>query len=296
MRALTHTDYNKFIKTRKEIEIENVKIPLGEKKEIKNLQPGDFEIESESVWSFPDRGSWATHNGNYRGNWSPYIPRNIIMRYSNEGDIVLDQMAGSGTTLVECKLTGRNGIGVDINPDALMLARDRLDFNSPELSKTNQATYVGDARNLNRIPDNSIDLIATHPPYAFIIPYSNDRIGGDLSSIRNIDEFIVEMQKVAKESFRVLKEGAHCAILMGDARKRQHYIPITIRVMQAFLDAGFVLREDVIKRQWKMKSTREKWGGKYNFLKIAHEHLYVFRKLGAEDNESDFKKSMKWWS
>jgi hypothetical protein len=34
------------------------------------------------MWSFRDRGNWATHSGRFRGNWSPYVPRNIIMRYS----------------------------------------------------------------------------------------------------------------------------------------------------------------------------------------------------------------------
>ena len=40
-------------------------------------------------------------------NWSPYIPRNILLRYSKEGDLVLDQFAGGGTTLVEAKLLNR---------------------------------------------------------------------------------------------------------------------------------------------------------------------------------------------
>ncbi|MDI3480368.1 MAG: hypothetical protein PWQ97_23 [Tepidanaerobacteraceae bacterium] len=51
-------------------------------KRQKSLQPENFKLETTTVWSFPDRGEWATHNGKYRGNWSPYIPRNIIMRYS----------------------------------------------------------------------------------------------------------------------------------------------------------------------------------------------------------------------
>ena len=53
-------------------------------KSIKKLIPKDFQLEQNSVWSFKSRGNWATHNGNYRGNWSPYIPRNIILKYSNE--------------------------------------------------------------------------------------------------------------------------------------------------------------------------------------------------------------------
>ena len=45
-------------------------------------EPDKFELQTNTVWSFPDRGNWATHNSKYRGNWSPYIPRNLILRYS----------------------------------------------------------------------------------------------------------------------------------------------------------------------------------------------------------------------
>ena len=90
---------------------------------MKNLQPDNFGLETTTVWSFPKRGDWATHNPKYRGNWAPQIPRNLILRYSKEKDLVLDPMCGCGTTLVECKLTGRNAIGFDINPCALELAK-----------------------------------------------------------------------------------------------------------------------------------------------------------------------------
>lgn len=78
------------------------------------LQPEDFELETNTVWAFSNRGKWATHDAKWRGNWSPYIPRNVILRYSQENDTVLDQFVGGGTTAVEAKLTKRNFIGVDI--------------------------------------------------------------------------------------------------------------------------------------------------------------------------------------
>ncbi len=56
--------------------------------------PSTFIPETTTVWSFPDRGDWATHVGNYRGNWSPYIPLNLILRYTAPEELVLDQMAG----------------------------------------------------------------------------------------------------------------------------------------------------------------------------------------------------------
>ena len=83
-------------------------------KKITKWEPDDFELEMTTHWSFPKRGDWATHDAKWRGNWSPYIPRNIILRYSQEGDLVLDQFAGGGTTLVEAKLLNRNIIGVDV--------------------------------------------------------------------------------------------------------------------------------------------------------------------------------------
>lgn len=88
-------------------------------KTISKWKSDDFELEMTTHWSFPKRGDWATHDAKWRGNWSPYIPRNIILRYSQEGDLVLDQFAGGGTTLVEAKLLNRNIIGVDCNDVAL---------------------------------------------------------------------------------------------------------------------------------------------------------------------------------
>ena len=84
--------------------------------------------------------------------------------------------------------------------------------------------------------------------------------------------------------------------MIGDTRRHKHYVPLSVRVLEQFLDAGFVLREDVIKLQHKMKSTREKWrGSKYDFYLIAHEHLYVFRKPAEGEDLKDYRYSVKWW-
>jgi hypothetical protein len=56
----------------------NVTIPNEERKTIKSWEPKNFKLEQQTVWSFKSRGNWASHTGNYRGNWSPYIPRNIL--------------------------------------------------------------------------------------------------------------------------------------------------------------------------------------------------------------------------
>ena len=172
-------------------------------KKISKWEPEDFELEMTTHWSFPQRGDWATHDAKWRGNWSPYIPRNIILRYSQEGDLVLDQFVGGGTTLVECKLLNRNIIGVDVNDMALRRCREKTAFEH-EGADGKVEIRKGDARHLDFIQDSSIDLICTHPPYADIIQYS-EGILEDLSHLK-VKDFLEEMKNVAAESHRVLKK------------------------------------------------------------------------------------------
>jgi len=320
MKEVPFEEYLNFIKEHDYVIIENQKIEIGKPIPIRTFQAVDFKLERSTVWSFPERGKWATHhtNAKYRGNWAPQVPRNLILKYSNPGETVLDAFVGSGTTLIECKLLGRHGIGVDINYEAIMVAWDRLNFKyTPKIEKKSILdTYItpekveiefiepkiklyhGDARNLDKIDDESIDLIATHPPYANIISYSKKsktEVKGDLSRVTSVEEFVREMKKVAEEFYRVLKPGRYAAILIGDTRRHKHFVPIAFRVMQAFLDVGFILKEDIIKLQHNMIGTIpwKKWH--QDFHLIAHEHLFIFRKPEKGENITKFKDSAKWW-
>jgi len=261
---------------------------------VKSLEPKDFKLENTTVWSFKTRGSWATHSGNYRGNWSPYIPRNIILRYSKPGDVVLDQFVGGGTTAIEAKLLGRRCIAYDINPKAVELTLKNLNFYIPKsfLYETYEPlVQVGDARNLGNIDDESIDLICTHPPYAGIINYSL-KIEGDLSSLK-FSEYIEEMKKVARECYRVLKQGGKCAILIGDTRKNKRVVPLGFEVINIFLEVGFKLKALIIKIQHNCKTTGfwyEK-SIKNNFLLLKHEYLPIFEKKDVSLNCQEEKNS-----
>lgn len=261
---------------------------------IDQMQPVNFNLETTTVWSFPDRGNWATHTPEYRGNWSPRVARNIILRYSKEGDVVLDPMAGGGTTLVEAILTRRNTIGIDVNPGSVAIVKNRLNFPNEDEEDVPRAwskVFIGDVRRMNLIDDASVQLIATHPPYANIIKYG-EMVKGDLSAISDYIIFADEMEKAAKEMFRVLQPGGYCAILMGDTHNKNHYVPIAFKVMTKFLDVGFILKEDIIKHEWNCWSD-PKWKRQSNgrFLLTMHEHLFIFRKLPKNERVSDFKNS-----
>ena len=143
-------------------------------------------------------------------------------------------------------MTNRNFIGIDINPNALEITKNKLNFEcdfNPMIDITQ-----GDARNLSSVGDDSIDLICTHPPYANIIHYSED-IDGDMS-------------------------------LMGDTRKKGMVQPLAFETMRIFEMAGFKTKEIIIKEQHNCKATGY-WKTnsiKFNFLLLAHEYLFVFKK------------------
>jgi len=241
-----------------------------------------FKPENTTVWSFPERGKWATHRvtAHYRGNFAPQIPRNLILRYSSKGETVLDPFVGGGTTLVECKLLGRKGIGVDINPAAVEMCKKVLDFRVEE--EFPQVVRVGDARHLDFLKDEEVDLIIAHPPYADAIPYS-ENIDGDLSRIHDVRDFVTEMRKVASELLRVLKAGRCCAVLIGDIRRNRHVVPLGFHIFQTFVNVGFIPLEIIIKIQHNCKTT-DYWApraAKMGFLLLAHEYLFVFEKPGA---------------
>jgi len=160
--------------------------------------------------------------------------------------------------------------------------------------KSKQQVYQGDVRKLNNITDNSIDLICTHPPYLNLVTYSKGKIAADLSNITSPQKFCNELEPGIKEMFRVLKPNHYCAVLIGDTRKAQHYVPLSSFVLQKFLQAGFALKEDIIKGQHNCVFSN-RWITKakeYKFYLIMHEHLFVFRKPRPNENLSRIRWSV----
>lgn len=279
MREVSFQDFIEFTKSSNKISIAGEEFEIGKEHKIREFAPADFKPGIFNVWSFPERGEWATHklNAKYRENWSPYVVRNLILRYTKEGDWILDAFVGSGTTLIKAKLLNRNAIGVDVNLNSIMMCIDRLNFSYKE-SKSIIKLYVGDARRLNLINDETIDFICTHPPYLDVIKYSEEP--DDLSNISDINKFLNEIEKVASEFYRVLKKNKLCAIMVGDIRKRKRHIPLAYKTLERFFKSGFILREDIIKIQHNMKAT-PLWrnrASKDGFLLLGYEHIFVLEK------------------
>lgn len=244
------------------------------------LPPENFEQECTTVWSFPRRWNWATHNSKYRWNWSPEVVRNLMLRYSKEWDFLLDPMIGGWTTAIEAKLLNRNLLCYDINPKAIELTQNLLDFEIENGPKVQVIHHDATTKN-TKLKDESIDFVLMHPPYVDIIKYSDWQIPEDISNIHDLDLFCDEIEKITKESFRVLKTGKYCAVLMWDTRRNKMYQPLAFKVMERFLKSWFTLKEDIVKVQHNCKATWfwVKKSKESNFLLIMHEHLFIFQKI-----------------
>lgn len=257
---------------------------------MSTIEPENFSRETTTVWDFPVRGAWATHKPDYRGNFAPQIPRNVILNYSEEGEYILDPMVGSGTTLIEARLLNRNALGYDINSNAVKITSERIQFEVNNKSK--QIVRLGNAQKLAE-KDNSIDLIIAHPPYFNLVTYSDGQNPEDFSSISSIPKFLDALDIALHEMYRVLKPNRFCAILIGDTRKGQHYIPLSHFLLQRCLSTGFVLKEEIIKTQHNTKHG-PRWSASakhYKFYLIMHEHLFVFRKPNPDENLSRIRYS-----
>jgi len=103
------------------------------------------DIITDSLWIIGERDKSGAHRGDYHGNFIPQIPNQLMRRFTKKGDVVLDTFLGSGTTLIECKRLGRNGIGIELLPKIAELAKQRISQESLFDSKVFAETLVADS-------------------------------------------------------------------------------------------------------------------------------------------------------
>lgn len=76
-----------------------------EKTEKENWKETDLNVDS--LWIINERDKSGKHANVYHGNFIPQIPNQLIRRYTNSGETVLELFSGSGTTLFECEKLNR---------------------------------------------------------------------------------------------------------------------------------------------------------------------------------------------
>lgn len=274
------------------IEDNRISFNFPEKTRIEEWGPRDFKLERTSVWDFKERGNWAVHQNDYRGNWSPRLVRNLILKYTRPRDWILDPFVGGGTTLIEAWLNRRKSVGVDISRFAIEMTNQRLAEMRNKSPKTGRQRLLdefqplverGDSRELLSILDRiglreeMFALVCVHPPYFDAFAYTQT-LENDLSRIHSLEKFSLELQKIASQIYRCLRDNGVCAVLIGDVRKKNRIVPLGFKVMSIFANEGFELKEIIIKVQRRDRSTSFWYKSKSIDFLIAHEYLLIFDK------------------
>jgi len=181
-------------------------------------------------------------------------------RYTKEGDLVVDPMCGSGTTIDVAKELNRQVIGYDIAP-------------------YREDIIQNDSRKIP-LKDSSVDFVFIDSPYSDNIKYSEHP--ADIGRIScEKEEFFSELEKVAQEIYRILKPGKAMAWLIGDHwRKKSGFIPVGFRIYQ-MLAKYFETIDIVCVARRNQTSNTPVWherAKKFNFYLRGFKYLFIMRK------------------
>lgn len=149
---------------------------------------------------------------------------------------------------------------------------------------------IGDSRYMIELPDKSVDLVVTSPPYWHIKDYG---VEGQIGYGQSLHEYLEDLYRVWKECYRTLKPGRRLCINIGDqfARSviygRYKIIPLHSEVVSQCEDIGFDYMGSII---WQKKTTMNTTGGanvmgSYPYppngmIEIDYEFILIFKKPG----------------
>ena len=218
-------------------------------------------IFSTTLWDYPKQSYGATPKGNnkYPGVTPAFIIYNLIWRYTKPGDLVLDPMAGSGTTIDVCKEERRRVTAFDIVP-------------------TREDIIQADARALP-LEDGVVDLVFIDSPYGDNIKYNDHpRNIGHIPATE--ERFYDELEKVMVECNRVMKEGAVLGWLIGDQWAKGVFIPVGLRIYERLtkhfepIDIVCVVRRNQASNTpfWQSKALQ------HNFFLRGFKYLIIVKK------------------
>lgn len=233
-----------------------------------------------TLWEYPSQhyGAGLQGDNRYAGATPSWVIWQLLNRYTRRGDLVVDPMCGSGTTIDVCRDLGRRALGYDLSPPA-----GRRDV------------IRADARRLP-LEDAKADFVFIDPPYSTHIRYSDDPacIGNlDASagttkpgSIVPDNEYYRAMRKVIAEVRRVLRPGRHMALYVSDSFSKPRaeastgFTPIGFHLFALLcerfepVDVACVVRHNAKLQRGNFRRAAEEGG----FMLRGFNYLLIMRK------------------
>ena len=253
-----------------------------------NWKEIDYNIDS--LWIIGPRAKGGKRDNSFHGNFAPQVPDNLIRRYTDEGDVVLEPFCGSGTTLYECERLKRNYIGFDINQEILDYVDNKMQdctdiryFLNNCDATDEEKTSLLIKKQLKELGKQRLDFVLSHPPYWDIIKFTDSP--SDLSNLVSLKDFTDQFILTMKNAVEYLRSGKHFAVVIGDVYKDGEVIPLGFILMSAIKAnikcklKGIVIKDMVGNRAkmglealWRFRTLKSD-----TFL-FKHEYIFVFRK------------------
>lgn len=187
------------------------------------------------------------------GQKPPELCADLIKIFTKKGQLVLDPLAGVGGTLLGASLSGREAIGIEINPKWAEIYKEVCILENLKIHKI----IVGDAREqLPKIAKDSVDFILTDVPYWNMDKLSHTRSNkmrkSKLSKFNGSVEqtkkcWLNEMVSIFEKCSDPLKAGKYMAVFIGDIYrgKQYHILSADLANIISKID-GFVLKANLI--------------------------------------------------
>ena len=228
-----------------------------------------LRIQVTTLWDYPSQDYGDTHQGRpgYKGATPSYIIWNLLQRYTQPKDLVIDPMCGSGTTLDVARDLGRRALGYDVHPC-------RKDI------------FRVDARKLPPELTGKVDFVFIDPPYSTHLDY-----GPDPRDIGKLDaaggQYYQAMEQVISEIHRVLKPGGHMGLYVSDSYVHgQAFHPIGFELFGLLrqklepVDIISVVRHNKTLEMGNYRKAAEEG----NFYLRGFNYLFVMKKQEARES------------
>jgi adenine-specific DNA-methyltransferase len=229
---------------------------------IMKLKRPPLRIQPTTLWDYPSQDYGDTQQGRpgYKGATPSYIIWNLLQRYTEPKDLVVDPCAGSGTTLDVARDLHRRALGYDLAP-----ARKDI--------------FRVDARKLP-LEDAKADFVFIDPPYSTHIEYSDDpRCIGKLDAAG--PQYYQAMDQVISEIHRVLRPGKHMGMFVCDSFvKDKGFFPIGFELFGLLrkrfepVDIVAVVRHNKTLEMGNYRAAAEA----ENFFLRGFNYLFIMRK------------------